>query len=180
MRDGSGCAGIRNRWFCLARRRRPPRSCRADSRKSSGMIAAEPLLLLRGLRLDLSTAALVGIAANAQRRIGGDHSAEFGCGALAAGRNLRFHSSASPDHLPAVRALGLGGRMARATRRRLRAGPRLRRWWRLQRDPGRGWGHGAVDTWILGPRRESFPPKECRLPFPDTTPCWFCWDACRR
>lgn len=28
-------------------------------------------------------------------------------------------------------------------------------------------------TWILGPRRENFPPKESRLPFPATTPSWF-------
>ncbi len=101
--------------------------------KAWGWIAAEPFFL-RGLRLDLSPAALVVLLQLFSVGPGGADSTQFGRGPLAAGRDVRLDCTARRLHLSAVRTLGMGRRMAGATRCQLRTRPGLPRRRGLRHD----------------------------------------------
>jgi hypothetical protein len=117
-----------------------------------------------------------GVAADVQRGPGGADSAGRRNRPLAIGRRVRIHGSSGRLHIPDIRALGLGRRVAGATGRELRPGARLfgcrrRRVafkpWAASR-PGRSpafWDPGGASTPWTGRRQ----------PSPATTPCWFCW-----
>src|SRR5208282_5520614 len=108
----------------MAGRGSPSRSCADDRRQELGLDCNRAIFSAR-----IETGSLpVGahnFAADVQRGIGRDDSAELRLGPVAAGRNLRFDGAARRLHLSSLRALGLGWRMAGAAWLEQRTRPRL-------------------------------------------------------
>src|SRR5205807_7979425 len=95
------------------------------------------------------------VAADVQRWVGRRDSTERRIGSLEAGRVVRFVRPAGGLDVSLVCSLGMGRRVARPTRYKLRIGTRLPRWRWREHDSGCRRTHGIVYYLDIGP-----PPRQ--------------------